>query len=319
MLLWFDFHVNNPRNPDVRGVGRREIKEIFPGCDVCLLHTTLLPPVAKRLAPCSLLLCEILAKIPLLCTHYVGAIQRQSHRRNRARRTALPGSRISRVKPSRPRRIHRITVHNMMHRRRKVALFLPNLHAGGAERITVHLANGLCERGEEVELVMLRAEGPFLAELKPQIGVVSLSAGRVASGVPRLARYLRSARPGVLLSALDHANVGAIVANRISATQTPVVVAVHVTHSMDAAHRRGVKQTILHAAVRWTYRRAAAIVCVSQGVADDLIGFTGVDPRLVRVIYNPVITPRLGPLSRAPLAHPWFAPARPACSWPWGT
>lgn len=76
MVLWFDFRVNNPRNPDVRGVGRREIQELFPGCAVCLLHTVLLPPLARRLAPYSWLLCEILAKIPFLCTHYAGAIRR---------------------------------------------------------------------------------------------------------------------------------------------------------------------------------------------------------------------------------------------------
>src|SRR5689334_13350816 len=56
MILWYDYHMNNPKNPDVRGVKFREIKALFPNCDIRLKRITLAPPIARRVAPCSWLL-----------------------------------------------------------------------------------------------------------------------------------------------------------------------------------------------------------------------------------------------------------------------
>ena len=53
VVLWYDFRVNNPRNDQVRRVGARELRELFPGCEVHLRPTTLAPPVARRLVPLS--------------------------------------------------------------------------------------------------------------------------------------------------------------------------------------------------------------------------------------------------------------------------
>jgi ubiquinone/menaquinone biosynthesis C-methylase UbiE len=75
IILWYDFLVNNPRNPDVRGVSKREIRGLFPDCDVDLRRTTLAPPIARWLGPRSVLLCELLSRIPFLCTHCTGIIQ----------------------------------------------------------------------------------------------------------------------------------------------------------------------------------------------------------------------------------------------------
>jgi len=33
-ILWYDYHVNNPWNRDVRGVKRREIYQLFPDCGI---------------------------------------------------------------------------------------------------------------------------------------------------------------------------------------------------------------------------------------------------------------------------------------------
>jgi SAM-dependent methyltransferase len=78
VVVWYDFRFNNPKNPDVRGVRAREIRTLFPDCDIRLHHTTLAPPVVKLLAPRAWMLCQILERIPLLCTHYMGVIRKPS-------------------------------------------------------------------------------------------------------------------------------------------------------------------------------------------------------------------------------------------------
>ncbi|MGQ9698993.1 MAG: SAM-dependent methyltransferase, partial [Armatimonadota bacterium] len=74
-VWWFDFMYNNPRNPDVKGIKPREIRRLFPHtkfwCRTCVLAR----PLARRLAPLSLELCQLLEWIPPLRTHCVAIIQ----------------------------------------------------------------------------------------------------------------------------------------------------------------------------------------------------------------------------------------------------
>jgi SAM-dependent methyltransferase len=82
-ILWLDFFLNNPKNPDVRGVGRKEIRALFPDCSLTLRRVNLAPPLVRLLAPHSWLLCEFLAGLAFLDTHYLGLL-----RRNRAESVA---------------------------------------------------------------------------------------------------------------------------------------------------------------------------------------------------------------------------------------
>ena len=75
-IIWYDFRVNNPWNPDVRGIRKREIFRLYPNCSVKLERITLAPPLARLIAPYSWLACEALGRIPWLCTHYLGMIQK---------------------------------------------------------------------------------------------------------------------------------------------------------------------------------------------------------------------------------------------------
>jgi SAM-dependent methyltransferase len=75
-IIWYDLRMDNPGNPDVGGVGRREIESLFPGCGCRFHRTTLAPPLARRLAPVSWALCHLLSKLPMLLTHYLVIISK---------------------------------------------------------------------------------------------------------------------------------------------------------------------------------------------------------------------------------------------------
>lgn len=75
VILWYDFHMNNPRNPDVRGIRKREIRALFPDCALDLQRVTLAPPVARWLVPRSPLVAAVLGCVPLLRTHYLGVLR----------------------------------------------------------------------------------------------------------------------------------------------------------------------------------------------------------------------------------------------------
>lgn len=77
LILWYDFHVNNPWNPNVRGVRKGEIARLFPNCRITLNRVSLALPIAKKLAPCSWLSCYVLDRLRVFNTHYLGVIQKR--------------------------------------------------------------------------------------------------------------------------------------------------------------------------------------------------------------------------------------------------
>jgi SAM-dependent methyltransferase len=75
-IVWYDFTVNNPRNPDVRGVPLARLRALFPQARVDARRATLAPPIARRVArlhPAALPLCNAL---PLLRTHVLAWLQK---------------------------------------------------------------------------------------------------------------------------------------------------------------------------------------------------------------------------------------------------
>jgi ubiquinone/menaquinone biosynthesis C-methylase UbiE len=75
LILWYDFFFNNPSNPDVRGIRKREITHLFPNCRIDLHRVSLAPLLARLLAPYSWLGCYALERVRIFNTHYLGVIR----------------------------------------------------------------------------------------------------------------------------------------------------------------------------------------------------------------------------------------------------
>ena len=71
MILWYDFIYNNPRNPDVRKVTVREIRDLFKDArGIRFRKVTLAPPIGRRAGR----LYPVLNLFPFLRTHVAAAI-----------------------------------------------------------------------------------------------------------------------------------------------------------------------------------------------------------------------------------------------------
>lgn len=73
IVLWYDFWLN-PSNDQTRGIRPPEIKRLFPGCRYDFHRITLAPPITRRLASKSWMICYLLEKIRLLNTHYLAVV-----------------------------------------------------------------------------------------------------------------------------------------------------------------------------------------------------------------------------------------------------
>ena len=186
----------------------------------------------------------------------------------------------------------------------QLALYLPNLDGGGAERMMVNLASGFARRGLQVDLVLADARGPYLADVGPGVNVVDLRSAGVMASLPKLVSYLRSRRPEAVLATLNHASVAALLARKLSAV--PVRAVVRESNMMFPSPTRSSKSRALKAATRFFYPWADAYIAVSQGVADDLQRFARLEHHKVHTIYNPVISKSLFEKLEVTPEHPWF-------------
>jgi glycosyltransferase involved in cell wall biosynthesis len=207
---------------------------------------------------------------------------------------------------------------------RHIAIFMYSLGHGGSQRRTLSLAEGFSQRGHRVDLVVIDADGPLrsalpsgvqLLELKPwllgRIGIHGRRGLELRFAIPALARYLRQARPTLLLSSASHVNLTSIQAHRLSGVPSALVLRVsNAIGDFSAPDGRKAAPAKL-AQMRRLYPRADAIVAVSHSVAKDLDELIeGVRGR-IQTVYNPTWHPELLEKAAAPADHPWFAPGAP--------
>jgi len=68
-VLWYDFTVDNPRNPDVRGVPLRRVRALFPQARLRAQRITLAPPIARAVTGLHPALYTVFNTVPVLRTH----------------------------------------------------------------------------------------------------------------------------------------------------------------------------------------------------------------------------------------------------------
>ena len=190
--------------------------------------------------------------------------------------------------------------------RERIALYVPSLNGGGAERVMLDLATGLVDRGIRVDLVLVRAEGHFLDLVPEGVRLIDLNSHRTAASLFKLAGYLRRERPVALLSTLTQASVIALVAKLMLRGKLRVVTRIANTFSEELASG-SFKHKLALQLLKRLFPVADGIVAVSQGVADDLQALVSNMSDKVMTVYNPIVHPQIAMQSQTPAEHVWFA------------
>lgn len=170
----------------------------------------------------------------------------------------------------------------------RIALFVPTLDGGGAERIMVILANYFVRSGYTVDLILVRAQGPYLSLIRDDVNVIDLQTSGVVTAIPKLVAYLRRERPLAMLSTLDHANLAALIAAKIARARTRSVIRLPTTLSIASDHASGLNNKMKFWLLKWLYPLADHIIGISRGCAEDAIKFATLPPDRVTFIYNPI-------------------------------
>lgn len=183
----------------------------------------------------------------------------------------------------------------------RIALFVPSLGGGGAERVMATLANSLAERGFAVDFVLWADSGPFRGLLSARVHVVSLGTYNPIKLVFGFARFLKAHKPDVVISALFIGNIVAALAKAASCSRTHLILTEHVAIDTYLQNEpRLLRRLCVPPLMRFTYPLAQDIVAVSRGTARSLTQVLGkVTAKQVTVIYNPIDLARIETMAAA--------------------
>ncbi len=174
----------------------------------------------------------------------------------------------------------------------------------------LNLAEGISARGYPVDLVLARAEGPYMEQIPGRVRLVDLKAPRVLESVPALMKYLQQEQPTALLSAM-FANIIAVWARRLSGVPLRLIINEQNTLSSLVKNKNDLRWKLYPKLAARFYPSASYITAVSKYVADDLANVAKIPPQLIQVVYNPVVTQEIQTKACAPLEHPWFKDDEP--------
>lgn len=165
----------------------------------------------------------------------------------------------------------------------------------------VTLANELHNRGRNVELVIVRAEGPFRSLVDSTLPVAQIQGKNTLHLQYSLWRYLSENDINVLLSTMEIPNIISVLAGRI--TTTPVVLRIA---SVNSRRNRQGRYRTIPLLKRLLYPRADSIIAISDSVGRYVVEKTGVGPQEVTTIYNPAFDPEIPIKARESVDHDWL-------------
>lgn len=193
----------------------------------------------------------------------------------------------------------------------RIAFFFSTSGHSGVDRAVANLLPAITRRGYPIDLLHVREHGPSVEALPPGVTVVDLGTRHTYTALPAVVRYLRRARPRVMLSDKDRVNRTALAARALARVPTRLVLSSGTTISVDLAHRGRIERWIQRNSMGRLYRYADNVIVTSVGVADDMAAYTGLDRDRIEVVPSPVVEGELFTAALPRPGHPWFAPGEP--------
>ena len=190
---------------------------------------------------------------------------------------------------------------------KKIAFILPDLIAGGAQRVVLNLCKELSNRAYQVDLLVISNPGTFFDKVSPGVNLIRLNdseseeklgVSQVFKAANHYRTYLKDNSPDIIVSSLTGTNLFTLVIKLITKNKTPLVA---IEHSVV----RNIHSAIKKMLVKWFYPRADRIICVSDGIRQDLTSI-GIPAKNIIVINNPIDIEQAIHDSQQDISHPWL-------------
>lgn len=190
--------------------------------------------------------------------------------------------------------------------KKRLAVILSFSGQGGVEHMVMNLIAEFAQKDLQVDLVVIRAEGPHLDKVPDAVRLIPLRAQHTLTAIPELVSYMKREKPDAVLVAKDRAGRAALIARMLAGVQMNIWIRLGTHLSAALQHKPALVRWWRLAPMSWFYPKADGVIAVADGVREDTLKITGMASDKVRVIRNPVITSNIENLARVSAPHVWL-------------
>lgn len=194
-----------------------------------------------------------------------------------------------------------------------VAFFLPSMEPGGTERNVVNIVNNIDREKYALSLVLGKASGDFIKQINKDVSIINSNRSSSLGLFLKLVDYFKTERPDIFVSSFTRINIICIVAKIFARVNTKIIATEHAVFSFlqiiaKTPWRRFFAKIFLPGISKLVYPLADSIICVSRGIADDLIKIVNCKNK-IKVINNPIINKEIYELLKEPIYEKDFLDA----------
>lgn len=187
-----------------------------------------------------------------------------------------------------------------------ISFFLATSGHSGVDRAMQHLIPAIAQRGYPVDLLQVRKHGPYLQPPPTGVRTIDLGSSHTYSCLPAIIRYLRKERPVAMLSDKDRVNRTALLARLLARVPTRLILRSGTTISIDLETRGWFERWLQRHSMGRLYEYAYNVVVPSEGAADDMSRYTGLNRDKITAVPSPIVPDSLLTAILPIPDHPWF-------------
>jgi len=169
-----------------------------------------------------------------------------------------------------------------------IAFFVSSFNLGGVERAFITLANSFAEDGHKVDFIVSMNEGILKDELNSNVTIIDLGCHKLRDSFTKLYGYIKRNSLDLLITGPTYPNIIAVICNLVAFNKLKVVVTQHSYQDVEMDNL-GLIGKIAPYLIKRTYNYSHKVVCVSSGVAEDMINNYNIKSTKISIIYNAVI------------------------------
>lgn len=168
----------------------------------------------------------------------------------------------------------------------EVLIVTPNFNFGGAEKVSINIANLLANAGIKTQIVALDASGPLKPLISSRVSVLETKSKRSKDSFIEIARIIKNVKPKIVLSNTVRMNLSVLLGRLI---YRPKNITFICREPNDPYKTHSEINFIFKFLFKVAYSSADVLIAQNDQMNSDIVKFYGVNKRKVKTLHNPVV------------------------------